>query len=121
MIQTAAAPASAKHRQITKEQVQFYVDQGYLVLPDLVSPPELERLKKDIVSLARGEYPCESLKPLPAEMDAQEIVENLLCIHQPHFISPVIADFVRHEKICSALGQIVGAHLAHWDGSVKCM
>jgi phytanoyl-CoA hydroxylase len=117
---TAAKP-STPHFTVTKEQVRFYVDNGYLVIPDLVSPPELERLKTDIVTLARGGYPCESLKPLPAHMNPQEIVENILCIHQPHFISPVIAEFVKHEKICSVLSQIIGAHLAHWDGSAKCM
>src|SRR5205807_850217 len=46
---------------------------------------------------------------------------NILCIHQPHFISPVMQQYVRHPKICGILSQMIAAHLPWWDGSVKCM
>lgn len=103
------------------KQVRFFVDEGYLVLPGLVTMPEVEELRRDVVQLARGKYPCESIKPVPDDMSDAEVIKNILCIHQPHFISPVIEKYVKHPKICGALSQIAAAHLAHWDGSVKCM
>jgi phytanoyl-CoA hydroxylase len=107
-------PASA-------EQVKFFVDNGYLAMPGLVSPAELEELKADTNKIARGGYPCATLKPLPADMSDAECLRNILCIHQPHFISDVMSKFVKHPGMCGALSQIAAAHLPYWDGSVKAM
>jgi phytanoyl-CoA hydroxylase len=106
---------------LSDEQVKFFVDQGYLIVPNLMTQDELEELKRDTSDLARGKYPCETLKPLPADMSDAEVLKNILCIHQPHYISPVMLKYVKHPKICGILSQITAAHLPFWDGSVKCM
>jgi ectoine hydroxylase-related dioxygenase (phytanoyl-CoA dioxygenase family) len=106
---------------VSEEQVRFFVENGYLIVPDLVTLEEVEEMRRDTVHLARGGYPCESLQPLPADMSDEEALQNILCIHQPHYISPVMEKYVRHPKICSVLSQITAAHLPWWDGSVKCM
>ncbi|MBB6052844.1 phytanoyl-CoA dioxygenase family protein [Armatimonas rosea] len=108
-------------RILSDEQVAFFVENGYLVLERLVTDTEVEELRRDTAHLARGGYPCENLQPLPAELTDDEALRRILCIHQPHFISPVIEKYVKHEKICGALSQITAAHLPFWDGSVKCM
>ncbi len=115
--------ASATPYRVTDEQVRSFVEQGYLVVPGLVSGDEIEALKRDVAFMARGGYPCESLKPLPADYSDDQVMKNLLCLHQPHFISPVMRSFVDHAGIAAVLARIVGAHLAPgwWDGSVKCM
>jgi len=106
---------------LTEKQVRFYVDNGYLVVPDLVTLPEVEELRSDVVQLARGKYPCENIKPVPDTMSDAEVIKNILCIHQPHFVSPMMEKYVKHAKICGVLSQITAAHLPFWDGSVKCM
>jgi phytanoyl-CoA hydroxylase len=106
---------------LSEEQVRFFVENGYLAVPDLATRAEVEALRRDTVDLARGKYPCGSLQPLPEEMPDDEALRNILCIHQPHFISPVAEKHVRHPLICGALSQITAAHLPYWDGSVKCM
>lgn len=106
---------------ISPDDVQFFVEQGYLIVPDLITPDELDELKNDLVALARGQYPCETLQPLPADLSDDAVLKRILCIHQPHFISPVVEKYVRHAKICSILSQITAAHLPFWDGRVKCM
>jgi ectoine hydroxylase-related dioxygenase (phytanoyl-CoA dioxygenase family) len=122
---TKVAPQTDNFIEVPKildeEQVAFFVENGFLVLPGLISPQEIEELKRDTVALARGQYQCEGIKPMPAEYSDQQVLENILCIHQPHYVSPLMEKYVRHEKICGALSQITAAHLAHWDGSVKCM
>jgi ectoine hydroxylase-related dioxygenase (phytanoyl-CoA dioxygenase family) len=82
---------------------------------------EVEEMRRDIIKLARGKYETESFKPLPDSLSDAEVVKNILCVHQPHYVSPVMEKYVTHPKICGILSQITGAHLAHWDGSVKCM
>jgi hypothetical protein len=106
---------------VTDDQVRFFVENGYLIVPDLMTMEEVEEMRRDTVHLARGGYPCESLQPLPADMSDDEALQNILCIHQPHYISPVMEKYVRHPKICGVLSQITAAHLPWWDGSVKCM
>lgn len=108
-------------RVIGQEDVEFFVEQGYFILPDLIKPEELEELKADTLKLARGGYPCENLKPLSADLSDAEALANILCIHQPHYVSPLMEKYARHPLICGALSQITAAHLPYWDGSVKCM
>ena len=124
---------------VSDEQVQFFVDNGYLVVPDLLSIDEIEELRQDTFTLAKGGHPCDNLKPLPRTKNAisdslkdmarvlgsdvsdVEAISRILCIHQPHYVSPIIEKYVKHPKICGTLSQITAAHLPHWDGSVKCM
>ncbi len=121
-----AGEIDAAHRievpQVVSEaQVRFFVEQGYLIAENLVSPAELEELKADTNFIARGGYPNKSLKPLPADTSDAEVLHNILCIHQPHYISPVMKKYVQHAGICGVLSQVTAAHLPYWDGSVKCM
>jgi ectoine hydroxylase-related dioxygenase (phytanoyl-CoA dioxygenase family) len=106
---------------VSAAEVEFFVENGYLVVPDLIAPEELEEIKQDTVKIARGGYPCEGIQPLSGELDDDVVLQNILCIHQPHYISPVMEKFVKHPRVCGVLSQITGAHLPHWDGSVKCM
>ena len=106
---------------LSDDQIAFFCENGYLILPDLISTEEINELKADTVSLARGKYQCEGIAPAPEEYSDQQVLETILCIHQPHHVSPTMEKYVRHEKVCGALSQITGAHLPHWDGSVKCM
>ncbi len=105
----------------TDAQARSFVEDGYLIMPGLINSDEIEEMKRDTVALARGQYPCETLQPLPETMSDDEALQNILCIHQPHYISPVMEKYARHPKICGVLSQIAGAHLPYWDGSVKCM
>ncbi len=108
-------------KPLSDQQVRFFVDNGYLVMPNMLTRDELEELKTDTIAISRGKYPNDSLKPLPDHLSDTEVLQNILCIHQPHYISPVIQKYVKHPLICGVLSQITAAHLPYWDGSVKCM
>ena len=106
---------------VSDEQVQSFVENGYLVVPDLMDSNELKELKDDLIAVARGQYPNEGIDPASPDDTDEDILQRILCIHQPHYVSPIIEKYVRHPKICGILGQIAAAHLPYWDGSVKCM
>ena len=108
-------------RPLDQSQVQSFVDDGFLIVPEVISQPELDELKQDTADLARGKYPCPSLESLSPDTPDEQVLKNILCIHMPHYISPVMRKYVSHPSICSILSQITAAHLPHWDGSVKCM
>ncbi len=106
---------------VSDKECQFFIENGYLVVPNLLSESEIEEIRQDATTLARGGYECDSLKPLPESVTDQEAIGRILCIHQPHFVSDTIEKYVKHPKICGILSQIAAAHLPFWDGSVKCM
>lgn len=106
---------------VSDKECQFFIENGYLVVPNLLSDSEIGELRQDTVTLARGEYECDNMKPLPDSVTDEDAIGRILCIHQPHFVSDTIEKYVKHPKICGILSQITAAHLPFWDGSVKCM
>lgn len=108
-------------KDLNADQVDFFLEQGYLVVPDMIDANELQELKQDLIDVARGRYPCENLEPVSDAVSDEEVIARILCIHMPHYVSPIIEKYVKHKKICGALSQLTGAHIPFWDGSVKCM
>jgi phytanoyl-CoA hydroxylase len=106
---------------LSADDVQFFVDNGYLIKEGLVSEDDIQELEDDLLKLARGGYPCEAFQPVDPKMSDEEVLKDILCVHQPHYVSPVVESHVAHRDICGVLSQITGAHLPYWDGSVKCM
>lgn len=98
-----------------------YVDDGYVVVPDLIGADELAELAADLARFAVGDYPIANPPSLPEGADADEAMRQVLAVHFPHWVSPVARRFVEHPGIVDVLTRIVGAHLPHWDGRVKCM
>ncbi|MEO0578344.1 MAG: phytanoyl-CoA dioxygenase family protein, partial [Pseudomonadota bacterium] len=102
---------------------ESYAENGYLIVDDVLSAAALDELKRDLIKLARGAYPAKSLHPLPADISDQDALRRILCIHMPHFVSPVVRRYTSHPRLTEMLGRVVGAHLApgYWNGGVKCM
>lgn len=115
------SPVIEVPKTLDESKVKSFVDDGFLILPDLVLPEELEEIKKDTLKIARGGYPSKALEPVSEDLSDHEVLKSILCIHQAHYISPVMLKYLKHPKICGVLSQIAGAHLPFWDGSVKCM
>lgn len=88
-----------------------FVEDGYIVVPDLVSPDDLSRIVDDAQRFISGSYPVSNL---PDNGD-------VLAVHFPHWVSPVAMDMVQHDGVIGVLSQITGAHLPQWDGATKCM
>lgn len=104
-----------KNGLVSDADVQSYREQGYLVVPGLVSPEEVEVLRADALRVCRGGYPHPSLEPMPAGLTDDEVLRRFLCIHQPHKISPVMLDCgVRHAGLARVLSRLIGP-------DVKCM
>lgn len=103
---------------IDDTQVRHYVDQGYLVVPDLVSQAERDEILADTARFARGEYPITT-------PDGQAVAgtdpDDILAIHFPHWVSDVMRNAVLHPGVTGVVRRIAGAHLPYWDGSAKCM
>jgi hypothetical protein len=106
---------------IGDRDVRSFVDDGFLVVPGLVASEVLAAIGEEVRRFAIGEYP--TLNPPPksdGRADADSI-EQILAVHFPHWVSPVIREIISHPGISEVLQRITAAHLPHWDGRVKCM
>jgi len=88
-----------------------FVNDGYVVVPNLVSTEDLRRIADDAERFIAGDYPVSNL---PDDGD-------VLAVHFPHWVSATAMDMVTHHGIVDVLSQITGAHLPQWDGATKCM
>ena len=96
---------------VSDSEVRRFVDDGYLVKASLVEPEFVEAIRVDAIRFAEGHYPVSNM---PED-------RRILAIHFPHWVSDVALAAVKHPGISSVVSAIAGAHLAHWDGRVKCM
>jgi len=96
------------------EEVEFFQEQGYWVAEGLISPEEIQSLKDDMLKICRGGYACPEIEALPAEATEEEVLQNFLCLHQVHRVSPLMRSFVAHPGIAEVLGRVVAPN-------VKCM
>jgi len=121
LITTAEEKKIEVPKLLPESRVQDFINDGYLTMPGLVTSEELEELKADTLKIARGGYPSRTFEPIDARLSDDDVLRHILCIHQAHYISPVMKKYIQHPKICGVLSQITAAHLPFWDGSVKCM
>lgn len=104
-----------EHGNITKENVHFYHEQGYLIANKLVSSEEIKTLKDDAGKIFRGHYgSLDGLQAVAEGATDAEVLKKYVAIHFPHKISPVIKDFLFQKQIVKVLENIVSAN-------VKCM
>lgn len=100
---------------ITQTQVEFFRENGYLIIENGLSGDEIDELRRDTVAICRGEHgSVRGIDPyLPGETD-DDVMRNYLCIHFPHKISACMEHYLAHPVIVDALSHIIGAN-------VKCM
>ena len=102
-------------------QVSRYLDDGFLVVPDLVPQDSIDAVNAEAVRFARGEFRSINAPDVPAGRSDAEAMSQLLAVHFPHWVSPVIRSMIDVEPIAEILQRVTAAHVPGWDGSVKCM
>jgi hypothetical protein len=113
-------PIEVPRDQLSREQVDFYLENGYLIVEQVFKQEEVAELNADLLKIARGAYPCKPLKPLPPHITDEEALGNLLSVNQPHHVSPVLLEYLKHKRLVGMVSQLAGAHIPEWDGSTKC-
>ena len=103
------------------DPVERYLEDGYLVVEGLVDDDIVDSINAEAVRFARGEFPAFNAPPPAADLTDDEAMRQLLAVHFPHWVSPVVKSAVTHPPIADILQRITAAHLPGWDGSVKCM
>jgi ectoine hydroxylase-related dioxygenase (phytanoyl-CoA dioxygenase family) len=101
--------------QIDPVVVGFYEKNGYLVVEDALDVAALEALKQETVDLCRGKRGQIGGLPAVEQADDDEQVQRqVLCIHHPHKVSPLIHQHLGHPVVVDVLTMVIGP-------DVKCM
>ena len=94
---------------------QFYRDEGFFVIEDAFSPAEVEALRADTTAICRGEHgEVERAPQFAPDTPEAEVLRQILCIHFPHKISPIMRAALEQPVVVRALQAAVGPN-------VKCM
>lgn len=115
-------PGYFKKDQLDTGSQSFFQKNGFLVVPEALSAAELESLRNETVAICRGQrgqvISGNTENPASPEdlenLSDIEILTRILCIHQPHKISPTIHSFLAHRVIADVLTKVVSPN-------IKCM
>jgi len=93
----------------------FYREQGYLVVENALEAAEVDALRRETVSICRGERGAVGGLPevQPGDSD-EDVIKRTLCVHFPHKISDVMLGAIHHPVVVDVLTQVIGPN-------VKCM
>ena len=94
---------------------EFYAENGYYVLPEALTPVEVEELRAETTAICEGERgDVDGFEPSMAGESEDDVLRRYLCVHFPHKISEIMLDYLGHRQIAHVLTQIIGPN-------VKCM
>lgn len=99
---------------LTSEQLDFYWENGFLIVEGLITPEEIAEIKAEATLFCRGVYDVPGIEPAAPDESDEDALRKYLCIHHPHKVSAVMQRYAAHPKIAEALTQLIGAN-------VKCM
>jgi hypothetical protein len=89
--------------------VELYRRDGFVVLDDLLEPEELEALRRETVSLCRGERGLVAgLGALAAGASDYEALRRVLCVHFPHKLSPLAFRLLSLPRLVAVLTELMG-------------
>ncbi|MCU0514315.1 MAG: phytanoyl-CoA dioxygenase family protein [Anaerolineae bacterium] len=97
------------------DEAAFFKENGYLVVEKALTLAEVDELRRETVSICRGERgSVRGIVPHSPDENDDEVMRQYLCIHFPHKISPVMHHYLAHPALVNVLTQVVGPN-------VKCM
>jgi ectoine hydroxylase-related dioxygenase (phytanoyl-CoA dioxygenase family) len=110
------ATATAASHQPTdagaSELVGRFHRDGYIVLREALSAPEVQALRDEAVRICRGELGAvEGVQRAGGDEPDESVVRRYLCIHFPHKLSELMRGMLAHPVIIDALRQLIGPNI----------
>jgi phytanoyl-CoA hydroxylase len=89
-----------------------YHRDGYVVLREALSAPEVQALRDEAVRICRGELGAvEGVQVAGADEPDEVVLRRYLCIHFPHKLSELLRGMLAHPVIIDALRQLTGPNI----------
>ena len=78
---------------ISKTNVDTYLEDGYLIVHNLLNKKEIQEINDDIITILRGNYDIKNIPFPPPGITDNELLDSVLTIHQPHYFSPIMEKY----------------------------
>lgn len=92
------------------EIARFWDENGYYVLENALSMPEVEQLRGETARICAGEAgDIQGTAPRLAGQSDDEVLQKYLCIHFPHKISDLMHQALSHPAIVDVLTSVIGS------------
>jgi phytanoyl-CoA hydroxylase len=96
----------------TVEQVDFFRENGYLIVDSALTPTEVEELRAETTRICRGELgDIRGVSAADASETDADVLKRYLCIHFPHKISTLMAHYLAHPVMVDVLTKIIGPNV----------
>lgn len=95
-------------QHVTTDLAAAYARDGFVVVPDALSPDDVDRLRADATRLCREHD--ESIGATPAASEA-ELLRRYLCLHFPHKASDVAVEAMKAPAVVDVLTQVIGPNV----------
>jgi phytanoyl-CoA hydroxylase len=88
-----------------------YQRDGFVAAQDLLSAAEVEALRAEIVAIARGRRAPVEGTMSREDLSDEEVIGNILALHMPHKISPLMRKTMSHPRIVEIVKALVSPNL----------
>jgi len=96
-----------------KVEVNFYNENGYVIVENLLSPEEVQTIKDEMLKICKGDRG--HIKGLLKKVEGipdEDVWKRYLAIHFPHKLSEVVLKLLKdHEKTNIVLSQLIGPNV----------
>jgi phytanoyl-CoA hydroxylase len=105
-----ADPKSSANLDLAAQKSAYDRD-GFVAIEGLLSPDEVEALRAETIAIARGDRgTIAGVRPDDARAD-DAVIGDILAIHMPHKISPLMRATMSHPKLVPILTALVSPNL----------
>jgi phytanoyl-CoA hydroxylase len=88
-----------------------YRRDGFVAVPGLLGGAEVEALRTEIVAIARGRRGPVAGTTSRADMSDEDVIGNILALHMPHKISPLMREAMSLPRIVEIVKALVSPNL----------
>ena len=94
---------------ITRDDVEFYADQGYLVVPDVLTESELDVIRRELAELIdKASEVTENDDVYDLDDSHTTEAPKVRRIKAPHVVMPSVAALARHPAMLEVLSVLIG-------------
>lgn len=100
------------HEAVDQEMVRGFHRDGFVVVGDVLSAPEVAAVLAETERLCAGELGrIAGADTAPAGLSGDELLRQFLCIHQPHKVSSLVREVMSAPRVITALTKIIGPNI----------
>ena len=106
---------------ILKELKNKYIDNGYVIVKNVISKNENKEIIDELKKINYGGYKLMGIKPLKNQVNDINPLGRFMYLGQTHSFSKIVRKYIIHKSLTKILDNIVGVNVPFWNGGYKCM